>query len=136
MKVEVLSVLLLVMVAAGCESGNESALRTFDGAFECTEVDGDIAVLIWDGASSHGYFGFQPSNGGDGNLVVREITSLNIDETFPDVYGLDASGVAETARIRLSLVEGDAGFTGTGTLERSGTTETCTATFVKPDAED
>jgi hypothetical protein len=40
------------------------AARAYDRDFECTEIDGDVATLLWDAAAGTGTFGWQPAAAG------------------------------------------------------------------------
>jgi hypothetical protein len=134
--------LVVCMMAAipwpGCDDsakGNPPSARVarpYDGDFECTEIDGDVAMLVWDAAAGTGTFGWIPTGSSSGAFVSMPISSLKFDVVFTDVVGLDRPGVAETVRLRFDLVPSADGrrVAGPGTLTRaSGTVETCTATF-------
>jgi hypothetical protein len=129
---------LAAMPSQGCDEntqGNPPSARVahiYDGDFECTEIEGDVAVLLWDGAAGTGAFGWIPSNSSSRAFVSMPISSLKFDVVFSDVVGLDKPGVAETVRLRFDLAFSTDGkrVAGPGTLTRaSGTVESCTATF-------
>jgi hypothetical protein len=139
MKRLVLVAFVLAAIASqGCDEnakGNPppgTVAFLYDGDFDCTEIDGDVAMLVWDGAAGTGTFGWIPSNSSSGAFVSMPISSLKFDVVFTDVVGLDKPGVAETVRLRFDLVPSTDGkrVAGPGTLTRaSGTVETCTAQF-------
>jgi hypothetical protein len=129
---------LAAIPSQGCDDSAEgnpapaTVAHVYDGDFECTEIDGDTAILAWDAAASTGTFGWIPSNSSSGAFVSMPISSLKFDVVFTDVVGLDKPGVAETVRLRFDLVPSIDGkrVAGTGTLTRAGgTVETCTASL-------
>jgi hypothetical protein len=132
---------VLCVIAAlsppGCKEGPDSgsvpgAARIYDGDFECTEIDGDTALLIWDPQAREGSFGWVPANSRSVAFVSMPITSLKFDVVFADVVGLDLPDVAETVRLRFDLTMSSDGkvISGPGTLTRaSAMVEPCTALF-------
>src|SRR5215204_6455033 len=94
----------------GCDDSEKDnspsamAARVYDGDFECTEIDGDAATLVWNAAAGTGTFGWIPSGSSSGAPVSMPISSLKFDVVFTDVVGLDTAGVAETIRLRSDLV--------------------------------
>jgi hypothetical protein len=44
---------------------------TYLGDFECTEIDADRAILMWNQEASTGQFGWVPSNSGSDQYVVE-----------------------------------------------------------------
>jgi hypothetical protein len=128
----VVACLMVALTAAGCgeSSPPPGGARTYRGDFECTEIDGDIALLVWDARARAGSFGWVPSSSPTGAFVTMPIPSLKFEVVFTDVLGLDVPQVAETVTLKLDLTLSDEGrkVDGPGTLTRAnGTKESCNA---------
>jgi hypothetical protein len=121
-----------VLTACGGTDEEGEKLRSYEGKFECTEIDGDEAKLTWDQGKRTGTFGFIPANPPTRSYVTQPITALSFELVFRDVLGFDRRDVAETVTVRFDLTRAADGrmIAGNGTLVRAtGTIETCTAAF-------
>lgn len=121
---------LLLLAAAACGGGVDLDSGTYDGQFECTEIDADRARLIWDADAETGQFGWIPSNASPQEYVLRPIPALDFNVTFENVDGVDGRGESETVVVAFQLTATDGKVEGPGTLTRAdGTVETCSASF-------
>ena len=127
---------LVAVVGCGDEpQGPTAESVTYLGDFECTEIDADRAILMWNQEASTGQFGWVPSNSGSDQYVVNAISSLMFEVQFTDMLGVDERGQAETVTVKfdLRLSADRKRVSGTGTLTRAaGTVETCTADLATP----
>jgi hypothetical protein len=126
----------VAVVACGNEPQEPNGQSvTYLGDFECTEIDADRAILMWNQEASTGQFGWVPSNSGSDQYVVQAISSLMFEVQFTDLLGVDEPGQAETVTVKFDLLLSDdrKRVSGAGTLTRAlGTVETCTADLATP----
>ena len=126
----------IAVVACGSEpQASTGQSVTYLGDFECTEIDADRAMLMWNQETSTGQFGWVPSNSGSDQYVVEAISSLMFEVQFTDLFGVDEPGQAETVTVKfdLALSADRKRVSGAGTLTRaSGTVESCTADLATP----
>lgn len=110
--------------------GEDTLAGRYDGGFECTNFDADVARLtIFDDEQS-GELRFTPSNGaGDVVGLLTNLASTADVLTFDVAFDATARDVAGL-RLQFTLDRYLGGFEGRGTLEREGgRPERCTATF-------
>src|SRR3954453_7358725 len=94
-----------VVVACGNDSQAPTGQSvTYLGDFECTEIDADRAILMWNQETSTGQFGWVPSNSGSEEYVVEAISSLTFEVQFTDLFGVDEPGQADMVMVLFVFV--------------------------------
>jgi hypothetical protein len=130
--------LLLVLFLCACDDDTtrptgSTGLQEYVGDFECDDLDGDRAVLLYDEDAEAGWFGWLPSNGGANTYVMRPIDGPSFTVTFNNVYGADHSGETETLTFNGTLSLDGKTISGTGTVTREdASVESCEFSFSRP----
>lgn len=125
---KVLCLTVVVLVTGACADTRTGSL-SYRGGFQCDEINADSAILIWDDEEQRGWFGWVPANAAAGSYALREISSLNFELEFENVYGVDTDATASvTVAFNLDFAPDGERVTGEGSVTRAdGSEESCTA---------